>query len=372
MFSRPRGPLFQPANPAFPNSPDTADGELIVSSGDSIEDPNTHEIFTARAHLGKGEFGRVYRVSLQNSRPPALFAMKISRTDPDSLDAFGIESEFLQTLFESNPPPGILRFHSFFEFKGHACLVTECLGKNLFSFLKERRFVGFPLYLIQSVMRDLLPALGCLAGNHIVHTDIKPENILTVSMVSQHVKLADFGAAIWEADTYSGYVQTRHYRSPEAILRLPLTCKSDIWSLGCGAAELTLGLPLLPGKSEVHQLFLIASMFGRFPQKVIDQSPLAGLYFKENGEVKSADELFEVDRKGVDWRTEKSYYRYSKLDEIIMSIGKASADAEADAKQRTAKELLLQMIRKMLVINPEERVSVEEAMAEPFMHLELD
>jgi serine/threonine protein kinase len=317
--------LFQPAEPASPGSPDTADGELILRSGDHIEDPTTHEIFTLRTHLGKGQFGRVYRASLLNSKPPASFAMKISRNDHASIEAFEVEAEYLQTLSgNGQPPPGILKFHSYFEFKGHACLVTECLGQNLFNFLKERRFVGFPLDLVQSVVRDLLPALVCLSQHRIVHADIKPENILTVSMVSSHVKLADFGAAYWEEDSYSEYAQTRHYRSPEAILRLPITCKSDIWSFGCVIAELTLGLPLLPGKTELHQLFLIDQMFGPFPPALVQQSPLANAYFNPNGELKSDDELVEIDRQkpnGIDWRGAQSLYRHQTLDGIIRSIG---------------------------------------------------
>jgi dual specificity protein kinase YAK1 len=207
-----------------------------------------------------------------------------------------------------------------------------------------------------------------------VHTDIKPENILTVSMVSQHVKLADFGAACCEEDSYAGYAQTRHYRSPEAILRLPLTCKSDIWSLGCVIAELTLGLPLLPGKTEVHQLFLINQMFGPFPASLIQQSRVAQDYFEPDGELKSVDNLFEIDRRrpdDVDWRVAKSYYRHTTLDDIMLSIGVSGRNSDFERSQRTAMEMLLQMITKLLKLDPEDRLSLEDAMAEPFMQCQI-
>lgn len=46
------------------------------------------------------------------------------------------------------------------------------------------------------------------------------------------------------------YVQSRFYRAPEVVLRIPYSPKVDIWSLGCIVAELFTGEPLFPGNSE--------------------------------------------------------------------------------------------------------------------------
>jgi dual specificity tyrosine-phosphorylation-regulated kinase 2/3/4 len=46
------------------------------------------------------------------------------------------------------------------------------------------------------------------------------------------------------------YVQSRYYRAPEVILRIPYSEKVDIWSLGCILAELYTGEPLFPGNNE--------------------------------------------------------------------------------------------------------------------------
>jgi hypothetical protein len=73
-----------------PGSPDTADGELILRSGEHIEDPTTN--------LGKGQFCRVYGVILLNPKPTASLAMKIPRTDRGFLDAFEVEAEYVQTF----------------------------------------------------------------------------------------------------------------------------------------------------------------------------------------------------------------------------------------------------------------------------------
>lgn len=58
------------------------------------------------------------------------------------------------------------------------------------------------------------------------------------------------------------YIQSRFYRSPEVLVGLPYTSAIDMWSLGCIAAELFLGLPLFPGSSEYNQITRIVEMIG--------------------------------------------------------------------------------------------------------------
>lgn len=47
--------------------------------------------------------------------------------------------------------------------------------------------------------------------------------------------------------TFFSYIQSRFYRSPEVLLGLSYSGAIDMWSFGCVAAELFLGLPLFPG-----------------------------------------------------------------------------------------------------------------------------
>ena len=58
------------------------------------------------------------------------------------------------------------------------------------------------------------------------------------------------------------YIQSRFYRSPEVLLGLPYNSAIDMWSLGCIAAELFLGLPPFPGTSEFNQVTRIVEMMG--------------------------------------------------------------------------------------------------------------
>ena len=74
--------------------------------------------------------------------------------------------------------------------------------------------------------------------------------------------MIDFGSACHEYSTVYTYIQSRFYRSPEVLLGLPYSTSIDMWSLGCIAVELFLGLPLFPGTSEYNQLSRIIDMLG--------------------------------------------------------------------------------------------------------------
>lgn len=60
-------------------------------------------------------------------------------------------------------------------------------------------------------------------------------------------------------------MQSRFYRSPEVLLGHPYTTAIDMWSLGCVAAELFLGLPLFPGACEYDLLLFIKEKLGYEP-----------------------------------------------------------------------------------------------------------
>ncbi len=96
---------------------------------------------------------------------------------------------------------------------------------------------------------------------------------------SNQIKLIDFGSACFEGQMSHTYIQSRFYRSPEVLLGLAYDSAIDMWSLGCVAAELFLGLPILPGVHEHDQLFRIIEMFGETPDWMLDQGTKSNKYF---------------------------------------------------------------------------------------------
>jgi serine/threonine protein kinase len=91
----------------------------------------------------------------------------------------------------------------------------------------------------------------------VVHTDVKPENILWHKEESLHpssfgrVKLVDFGNAL-DCDEFDCVplqdhafeFQTLIYRAPEVATGTSISCAADMWSLGCIVLEAVLGTPV--------------------------------------------------------------------------------------------------------------------------------
>jgi dual specificity protein kinase YAK1 len=77
----------------------------------------------------------------------------------------------------------------------------------------------------------------------------------------------------------STYIQSRFYHSPEVLLGMSYTASIDMWSLGCIAIELFLGLPLFHGMSWYNQLTRIVEMLGMPPQSMLNTGKQMAQFF---------------------------------------------------------------------------------------------
>jgi serine/threonine-protein kinase SRPK3 len=66
------------------------------------------------------------------------------------------------------------------------------------------------------------------------------------------VKIADLGNACWVNHHFTSDIQTRQYRSPEAILGADYGPSADMWSLACMVFELLTGDYLFDPKTGKH------------------------------------------------------------------------------------------------------------------------
>ncbi|QUG41043.1 Stk1 family PASTA domain-containing Ser/Thr kinase [Psychrobacillus sp. INOP01] len=121
--------------------------------------------------------------------------------------------------------------------------------------LKEYILLNAPVSPTKSVkiMKQLTSAISAAHNNHIIHRDIKPQNILLDE--EENVKVTDFGIAM--ALSATSYTQTNsvlgtvHYLSPEQARGGTATKQSDIYALGIVLFELLTGQLPFSGESAV-------------------------------------------------------------------------------------------------------------------------
>lgn len=141
-------------------------------------------------------------------------------------------------------------------------LFYEFIDYDLATYIAESKMNTLTPNFIKRIIFQTLNGLGYLHARHIIHHDLKPQNVLLTS--SLIVKLVDFGFAkkYDTARKNTTSVVALWYRAPEVLLGLPCSPSIDIWSLGCIMVHLYNGPPLFYGNSEIEQLDKIFSFIG--------------------------------------------------------------------------------------------------------------
>ena len=251
-------------------------GHLEVGPGDVLAGR-----YAVLVESGRGTFGRVLLcadagegggalAAASISSPAAagrnrVVAIKVVRRIRRYTEAARIEAAILADVnaADASGAAPVVRFERSFEWRGHLCLVMEALGPSLYDYVRANEYRPPPLYCCQAFADQLLRAVAFLHGMHLVHTDLKLENVLLVSRTgfapttkatavrragarvlapaTTEIKLIDFGGATYEWEHKSALINTRQYRAPEVILGMGWGTPSDVWSVGCILMELYSG-----------------------------------------------------------------------------------------------------------------------------------
>jgi serine/threonine protein kinase len=106
---------------------------------------------------------------------------------------------------------------------------------------------------VKSVIKDILISLKFFKKCGLIHSDLKPENIVFRLDSDQNVKVIDFGSATYIYEECQDYVQTRPYRAPEIIFGCDYNYAVDMWSVGCILYELLTSKVLFSQKN-LHEI----------------------------------------------------------------------------------------------------------------------
>ncbi|KAJ3576142.1 hypothetical protein NP233_g617 [Leucocoprinus birnbaumii] len=193
----PSGPKILPVDePAYKDEESPADynvgGYLPVKIGDTFK----HGRYRVVRKLGWGHFSTVWLVKdTQNHCHSALKVVKsagrYAETARDEIKLLTHVSSFSPT----HPGrPHIVSFFDSFSHQGpessHVCIVFEPLGENLLALIERNKKKGVPKALVKVITKQVLLGLQYLHDEcDLVHTDIKPENILiSIPEIEAHIQ----------------------------------------------------------------------------------------------------------------------------------------------------------------------------------------
>ena|SRR5579875_2150847 len=206
--------------------------------------------YRLEARIGAGGMSTVYRAfdeTLERRVAIKLLNREVS-SDSDELERFRREARAVAQLSH----PHIVGVIDAGEDDGRPYIVFEYVQGET---LKERirRLGRLPIPEAVAYAIEIARALSAAHARHIVHRDVKPQNVLLDEEGS--AKVTDFGIARTleeEGLTADGRViGTTDYVSPEQAQGQPVTGRSDLYSLGIVLYEMLVGEVPFKGESQV-------------------------------------------------------------------------------------------------------------------------
>lgn len=222
------------------------------------------DVYEVKELIGKGSFAEVKKCV--NRKTLQLFAVKeIHYENSEQREKVEKESEIMEQLDHMS----IVRLEQVFYAEGKVLMVLEYLpGGDLFDGLVSRPFYSEKDAC--SCAQQIIMALNYLSRKGVIHRDLKPENLLLAEKPSEDrppvIKLTDFGIAKSIED--GRQVVECHgsgspmYLAPETIYEKPVGCAVDMWACGVILYLLLVGYP--PFWSEKVEFLLLSILQGNY------------------------------------------------------------------------------------------------------------
>ncbi|GES66813.1 related to dis1-suppressing protein kinase dsk1 [Aspergillus terreus] len=271
----------------------------------------------------------------------------------------------------------------------HVCLVFEPLRESLGRYCKRWQGGVMPPEIFKIILQEILQALDYLHTEcHIIHTDLKPDNIMVrledSAILSQDardefenplpqkhcddgriiylsrnnygplkdivglVEITDFDLAVHGDSPQDGCIQAEVYRAPEVILDRGYTYSADIWSLGVMLWDFLEGRTLFEAvdprvveeyDDETH-LAYITSLLGPAPKDLVGRGKRTSMFYTAAGTLKNPG--------------------------LVPST--FSFESTLSKFNGEEKRMFINFVRRMIKWNPDERSTAKELLQDAWLH----
>ena len=279
--------------------------------------------------LGEGTYGVVYRAKDQKGQE--IYALKKIRlqAEEEGIPSTAIrEISLLKELSHIN----IVKLYEVMHTPKKLTLVFEYVEQDLKKVIDSTNGKGLDMKYLKSFLYQLLKGVDFIHKSKVLHRDLKPQNLLISK--DNILKIGDFGLARGygiPVKNYTHEVVTLWYRPPDVLLgNKTYGTTVDMWSIGTIFAEMVTGKPLFTGNSENDQLKKIFAIMGTPTENYASS-------LRELPEWGVGDNNFEI-------TSPKSFK------ELFPNLDTEGID----------------LLQKFLQLEPDKRISAEEALKHPF------
>ncbi|CAI5438576.1 unnamed protein product [Caenorhabditis angaria] len=200
-----------------------------------FDDTPFEDVFEIEEELGSGQFAVVRRVREKSSGEK--FAAKFIKkrryaTSRRGVTRQNIERE-VRVLQKIRGNPNVVELHSVYETASDVIIVLELVsGGELFDHVCAKECLDEVE--AAAFIKQILLAVKHLHSLHIVHLDIKPENVMLKKSGETQIKIIDFGLSreVAPGATVKDMVGTPEFVAPEVVNYEPLSSATDMWAVG--------------------------------------------------------------------------------------------------------------------------------------------
>ncbi|TWW56184.1 Homeodomain-interacting protein kinase 2 [Takifugu flavidus] len=243
----------------------------------------------------------------------------------------------------------------------------DLVRQNALAVIPQRGGGGVPqirwrFWETQYLLKRQQPTTSSTPAEHPMKAPAEPlENVMIVDHHEKplQVKLVDFGGAQMSGNIdFETLMFTKMYSSPEVLLESEMNEALDMWSLGVTAFKLAVGTDLFPYSRRYSIINSVVKILGQPPDHVLDKGQQTEEFFNRRTNDHPRWTIKTAEEYGISEKEED----FSCFDDVV---GMLSVQQE----HATGLDLFMDLIKNMLQVDPNQRITPVEALQHPFFNV---